>query len=76
MQQVKKDPSIIITKAGKGNITTVLDKEWYDHSINKIMCNQETCKHFKANATAFNNQDVNKFVNNLLEITKIPKTKL
>jgi len=26
LQQLKKDPSIIITKADKGNITTVLDK--------------------------------------------------
>ena len=35
LQQLKKDPSIIITKADKGNITTVLDKEWYDNKINK-----------------------------------------
>ena len=33
LQQLKKDP--IITMADKGNITTVLDKEWYDHKIKK-----------------------------------------
>jgi len=34
LQQLKKDP--IITKADKGNIITVLDKEWYDHKIKKF----------------------------------------
>jgi len=38
-----------------------------------MMGNQETYKHFKTNATASTIQDVNKFVNNLLEITKITK---
>jgi len=42
LQQLKKDPSIIITKADKGNVTTILDKEWYDHKINKMLDDQET----------------------------------
>jgi len=33
LQRLQKDPSIINTKADKGNITTVLDKEWYDPGI-------------------------------------------
>jgi len=32
----------MINKADKGNITTVLDKEWYDHKINKMLDDQET----------------------------------
>jgi len=39
---LKKDPSIIIIKAYKGNITTVLDKEWYDNKINKMLDDEET----------------------------------
>ena len=35
LQQLKKYPSIIITKADKCNITTALDKEWHDNKINK-----------------------------------------
>ena len=42
LQQLKKDPRIIITKADRGNVTTVLDKEWYDHKINKMLDDQET----------------------------------
>jgi len=65
----KKDPSILITKAYKGNITTVLDKGWYDHKINKMLDHLKT----KTNPTASTTQDVNKFVNNLLESKKIIK---
>jgi len=35
LQQSKKDPNKIITKADKGSIITVLDKECYDNKINK-----------------------------------------
>ena len=47
LQQLKKDPSIIITKTDKGNITTVLDKEWYDNKINKMLDDEETYKPLK-----------------------------
>jgi len=73
LQQLKKDPSLIITKADNGNITTVLDKERYYHKINKMQDNQETYKHLKTNTTASTTQDVNKFVTNLLESKKITK---
>ena len=72
MQKLQKDPSIMITKADKSNITTVLDKEWYDHKTKKMQDNRETYKHLKNNATASSTQDVNKFVT-LLESTKITK---
>jgi len=72
LQKLQKDPSIMITKADKSNITTVLDKEWYDHKSNKMQDNRETYKHLKNNATASSTQDVNKFVT-LLESTKITK---
>jgi len=35
-----KEPSIIITKTVKGNITTVLDKKWY--KIKKMLVDPET----------------------------------
>jgi len=73
LQQLKKDPSIIITKADKGNITTVLDKEWYDNKINKMLDDEETYKPLKTNPTASTTKDVNKFINNLLESNKITK---
>jgi len=72
LQKLQKDPSIMITKADKSNITTVLDKEWYDHKTKKMQDNRETYKHLKNNATASSTQDVNKFVT-LLESTKITK---
>ena len=71
LQQLKKDPSIIITKADKGNITTVLDKEWYDNKISKMLDDEETYKRRKTNPTASTTKDVNKFTNNLLESNKI-----
>ena len=48
LQRLKKDPSIKISKADKGNITTVLDKEWYDHK-NKMLDDQVTYIHFTSN---------------------------
>jgi len=54
LQQSKKDPSVIITEADKGNITTVLNKEWYDHKINKMLDNQETYKHLKTDPSIHN----------------------
>jgi len=71
LQQLKKDSSIITTKPEKGNITTVLDKEWYDHKINKMLDDQKIYKHLKTNPTASTTKDVNKVVNNLLETNKI-----
>jgi len=59
LQQLKKDPSIIITKADKGNITTVLDKEWYDNKINKMLDDEETYKPLKSNPTTSTTKDVN-----------------
>jgi len=47
LQHLKKDPSIIISNADKGNITTILDKEWYDNNMNKMLDDQETYKHRK-----------------------------
>jgi len=73
LQQLQKDPSIIITKADKGNITTVLDKEWYDNKINKMLDDEETYTRLKTNPTASTSKDVNKFINNLLESNKITK---
>jgi len=73
LQQLKKDPSIIITKADKGNITTVLDKEWYDNKINKMLEDEETYKRLKTNPTASTMKYVNKFINNLLESNKVTK---
>ena len=71
LQQLKNDPSIIITSADKGNITTVLDKERYDNKINKMVDVEETYKPLKTNPTASTTKDVNKFTNNLLESNKI-----
>jgi len=73
LQQLKKDPSIIITKADKGNITTVLDKEWYDNKNNQILDDKETYKRLKTSPTASTTKEVNKFINNLLESNKIIK---
>ena len=47
LQQLKKDPSTIITKADKGNITIVLDKEWYDNKINQMLDDEEIYKRLK-----------------------------
>ena len=73
LQQLKNDPTVIITKADEGNITTVLDKECYDHKIKKMLDDQGTYKHLKTNPTVSTNKDVNKCVNNFLEIKKNTK---
>jgi len=73
LQPLKKDPNILITKADKSNITTVLDKQWYDNKTNKMSDDQDTYKHFKTNTTASTTKDVHKFVKNLLETNKITK---
>jgi len=73
LQELKKDPSIIITKADKGNITTVLDKKWYDNKINTMLDNEETYKPLKTNPTASTTKDVNKFINNLLKSKRSQK---
>jgi len=73
LQQLKKDPSIIITKADKRNITTVLDREWYDNKVNQMLDDEETYKRLKTNPTASTTTEVNKFINNLLESNKITK---
>jgi len=41
LQQLKSDPTLIITKDDEGNITTVLDKECYDHKIKKCWMTKE-----------------------------------
>jgi len=61
LQQLKKDPSIIITKADKGNITTVLDKEGYD-KINQMLDDEETYKPLKTSPTASITKEVHKFI--------------
>jgi len=68
LQQLKTDPTVIITKDDEGNITTVLDKECCDHKIKKMLDDQGTYKHLKANPTVSTNKDVDKCVNNFLEI--------
>jgi len=73
LQQLKNDPTVIITKADEGNITTVLDKECYDHKIKKMLDDQGTYKHLKTNPIVSTNKDVNKRVNNFLEIRKNTK---
>jgi len=47
LQHLQKDPSVLISNADKGNITTVLDKEWYDNNMNKMLDDQEIYKHLK-----------------------------
>jgi len=73
LQQLKKDPSITTTTADKSNITTVLDQEWYDNMINKMLDDEETYKRLKTNPNASTTKDVNKCINNLLESNKITK---
>jgi len=73
LQQLKKDPSIIITKADKGNIATVLDKEWYDNKINQMLDDEEIYKRLKTSPTATTTKEVNKFINNLLESNRTTK---
>ena len=63
----------MITKADKGNITIVLGNEWYDNKINKMLDDQETYKHLETNPTVSTTEDINKFVNNLLETKTITK---
>jgi len=63
----------MITTADKGNITTVLDQEWYDNMINKMLDDEATYKRLKTNPNASTTKDVNKCINNLLESNKITK---
>jgi len=72
LQQLTKYPSIIITKADKGNITPVLDRVLWPN-INKILDDQKIYKHLNTNPHVFITKYVNNFVNNLLETNKITK---
>ena len=72
-QRMKKDPSIIITHADKGDITTVSDRKWCDIKINKMLDDREIYKHLKTNPTVSTTKDVNKLINNFLETKMITK---